>query len=57
MANNKRDLMNYRLDSARERLQSSKILLEHKNYKDSIGKPDLLRGRTEWNVALINQMQ
>ena len=38
MANNKRDLMNYRLDSARERLQSSKILLEHKNYKDSIGR-------------------
>ena len=38
MANNKRDLMNYRLDSARERLQSSHIILEHKNYTDSIGR-------------------
>ena len=38
MANNKKDLMNYRLNSAKERLQSSKILLDHKNYKDSIGR-------------------
>ena len=38
MANKKKDLMNYRLDAAKDRLQSSKILLDHKNYKDSIGR-------------------
>lgn len=30
--------MNYRLESAKERLKSSKLLLDNGNYKDSIGR-------------------
>lgn len=32
------DLVGYRLDSAKERLDSTKILLEAEQYKDSIGR-------------------
>lgn len=32
------DLVRYRLDSAKERLDSAKILLEAEQYKDSIGR-------------------
>ena len=32
------DLVGYRLDSAKERLNSAKILLEAEQYKDSIGR-------------------
>lgn len=32
------DLVGYRLDSAKERLDSAKILLEAEQYKDSIGR-------------------
>lgn len=34
----KKELMKYRLDMARERLHSAKILLEDGSYKDSIGR-------------------
>ena len=34
----KEDLMQYRLDMAKERLESSRILLEAGSYKDSIGR-------------------
>ena len=34
----KEDLMRYRLDMAKERLESSRILLEAGSYKDSIGR-------------------
>ena len=32
------DLVNHRLISAKERLESAKLLLDNKNYKDSIGR-------------------
>ena len=35
---NRQALMRYRLSMAKERLDSSKLLLEHANYKDSIGR-------------------
>ena len=38
MHDNKRELMQYRLDMAKERLESSKLLLDNGNYKDSIGR-------------------
>lgn len=38
MPERKEDLMNYRLQSAKERLSSAKILLDSGNYKDSIGR-------------------
>lgn len=34
----KRELVNYRLDSAKDRLRSAEILLENGSYKDSIGR-------------------
>ena len=34
----KKELMNYRLNMARERIHSAKILLEDGSYKDSIGR-------------------
>ncbi|MGN0169139.1 MAG: HEPN domain-containing protein [Lachnospiraceae bacterium] len=37
MLDNKKELMRYRLEGAREKLDSSKLLLENGNYKDSIG--------------------
>lgn len=36
---NRQVLMRYRLSMAKERLDSSKLLLEHASYKDSIGRP------------------
>lgn len=38
MPDNRRELMTYRLITAKERLDSAKILLECGNYKDSIGR-------------------
>ncbi len=38
MHENRLELMKYRLESAQERLDSAKILLECGNYKDSIGR-------------------
>lgn len=38
MPDNRKELMNYRLESARERLNSAKILLISGSYKDSIGR-------------------
>lgn len=38
MLDNKKELMRYRLEGAREKLDSSKLLLENGNYKDSIGR-------------------
>lgn len=38
MPDNRKELMNYRLESAKERLNSAKILLINGNYKDSIGR-------------------
>lgn len=38
MHDNRQDLMQYRLDMARERLESAKLLLDHGSYKDSIGR-------------------
>ena len=38
MHDNRRDLMQYRLDMAEERLESAKLLLDHGSYKDSIGR-------------------
>lgn len=35
---NRQTLMRYRLSMAKERLDSSKLLLEHASYKDSIGR-------------------
>ncbi len=35
---NKRELMTYRLDMARERLESARLLLDNGSYKDSIGR-------------------
>lgn len=38
MHDNRQDLMQYRLDMAKERLESAKLLLDHGSYKDSIGR-------------------
>ena len=38
MPDNRRELMEYRLEMAQERLHSSKILLDDGSYKDSIGR-------------------
>lgn len=38
LPDNRRELMNYRLEMARERLHSASILLADKSYKDSIGR-------------------
>ena len=38
MPDNRRELMTYRLITAKERLDSAKILLEAGKYKDSIGR-------------------
>lgn len=38
MHDNKRKLMQYRLDMAKERLEAAKLLLAHGSYKDSIGR-------------------
>ena len=38
MLEQKKELMNYRLNMARERIHSAKILLEDGSYKDSIGR-------------------
>ena len=38
MPDNRRELMEYRLEMAQERLHSSKILLDDESYKDSIGR-------------------
>lgn len=38
MLNNKQELMQYRLDMAKERLSSAKLLLDNGSYKDSIGR-------------------
>ena len=38
MPDNRKELMNYRLEMARERLHSSEILLKDGSYKDSIGR-------------------
>lgn len=38
MPDNKKELMKYRLDSAKERLNAAKILLAGGSYKDSIGR-------------------
>lgn len=38
MPDNRRELMKYRLEMARERLHSSKVLLDDGSYKDSIGR-------------------
>lgn len=38
MHDNKRDLVQYRLNMATERLQSAKLLLDNGSYKDSIGR-------------------
>ena len=38
MPDNREELKAYRLEMARERLRSSKILLEAGSYKDSIGR-------------------
>lgn len=38
MPDNRKELMNYRLESAKERLTSAKILLINGSYKDSIGR-------------------
>jgi len=35
---NRKELMEYRLESARERLKSAKVLLECGSYKDSVGR-------------------
>jgi len=35
---NKKELMQYRLDMAKERLESAKLLLDNGSYKDSIGR-------------------
>ena len=38
MLDNKKELMMYRMAGAKEKLDSSKLLLCHGNYKDSIGR-------------------
>lgn len=38
MPDNRKELMQYRLEMAKERLHSSEILLEDGSYKDSIGR-------------------
>lgn len=38
MPENRKELMKYRLESARERLKSAKVLLECGSYKDSVGR-------------------
>ena len=38
MPDNRKELMAYRLEMAKERLHSSKILLDDGSYKDSIGR-------------------
>lgn len=38
MRGNKKELMQYRLDMAKDRLQSAKLLLDNGSYKDSIGR-------------------
>lgn len=38
MPNNRKELMQYRLEMAKERLHSSEILLKDGSYKDSIGR-------------------
>lgn len=38
LPDNKRELMEYRLNMAKERLHSSKVLLDDGSYKDSIGR-------------------
>lgn len=38
MPDNRKELMNYRLESAKERLNAAKILLTGGSYKDSIGR-------------------
>lgn len=38
MADNKKELMMYRMSGAKEKLDSSKLLLDYGNYKDSIGR-------------------
>ena len=35
---NKKELVRYRLEMARERLHSSEVLLQNRSYKDSIGR-------------------
>lgn len=38
MPDNRKELMLYRLETAKERLNSARILLENGSYKDSIGR-------------------
>ena len=38
MHNNRKELMQYRLDMAKERLEAAKLLLDNGSYKDSIGR-------------------
>ena len=38
MPDNRKELIKYRLESARERLNSAEVLLMSKSYKDSIGR-------------------
>lgn len=38
MPDNRKELMEYRLEMAQERLHSSKVLLDDGSYKDSIGR-------------------
>ena len=38
MENNRNELMLYRLETAQDRLHSAQLLLEHGQYKDSIGR-------------------
>ena len=38
MPDNKKELMVYRMVGAREKLNSSKLLLDNGNYKDSVGR-------------------
>ena len=38
MPDNKKELMMYRMAGAKEKLDSSKLLLDNGNYKDSIGR-------------------
>ncbi|WP_283680591.1 HEPN domain-containing protein [Parablautia sp. Marseille-Q6255] len=38
MLDNREELVKYRLESARERLNSAEVLLKNGNYKDSIGR-------------------
>lgn len=38
MDDNKKELMMYRMAGAKEKLDSSKLLLDYGNYKDSIGR-------------------